>query len=110
MKAAPRIPAPSVLTSHSYNRHGSCKVGLNRNFRLAILVLGAGLGWLSGPLSGPLEYVREVRARRPNLSLKCTGVVEVTWVVDLVEASDGTYSHPHLTMEHYGTIMEQSRI
>ena len=35
-----------------------------------------GLSWLSGPLSGPLDYVRELRARRPNLSLKCTGVVE----------------------------------
>ena len=34
------------------------------------------LSWLKGPLSGPLEYVRELRARRPNLSLKCTGVVE----------------------------------
>lgn len=41
-----------------------------------ILQAFPGLGWLSGPLSGPLEYVREVRARRPNLSLKCTGVVE----------------------------------
>lgn len=65
---------------------------------MVILVLGAGLGWLSGPLSGPLEYVREVRARRPNLSLKCTGVVEAR-VVDLVGPSDGTYSHPRLTVE-----------
>lgn len=41
-----------------------------------ILKLFPGLEWLSGPVSGPLEYVREIRARRPNLSLKCTGVVE----------------------------------
>ncbi|CAJ1383920.1 unnamed protein product, partial [Effrenium voratum] len=34
------------------------------------------LEWLSGQISKPLEYVREIRARRPNLSLKCTGVVE----------------------------------
>ncbi|CAK9003042.1 unnamed protein product [Durusdinium trenchii] len=41
-----------------------------------ILELYPKLRWLKGPLSGPLEYVREIRARRPNLSLKCTGVVE----------------------------------
>ena len=41
-----------------------------------ILTAFPGLSWLSGPLSGPLDYVRELRARRPNLSLKCTGVVE----------------------------------
>ena len=34
------------------------------------------LSWLFGDLSGPLDFVRELRARRPNLSLKCTGVVE----------------------------------
>lgn len=34
------------------------------------------LAWLSGDLSGPLDFVRELRERRPNLSLKCTGVVE----------------------------------
>lgn len=34
------------------------------------------LRWLAGPLSEPLEFVLELRAHRPNLSMKCTGVVE----------------------------------
>ena len=42
----------------------------------AVLKLFPGLSWLFGDLSAPLDFVRELRARRPNLSLKCTGVVE----------------------------------
>ena len=43
---------------------------------LDVLKTFPALSWLSGDLSTPLDFVRELRARRPNLSLKCTGVVE----------------------------------
>eukprot|EP00930_Biecheleria_cincta_P069954 TRINITY_DN57627_c0_g1_i1.p1 TRINITY_DN57627_c0_g1~~TRINITY_DN57627_c0_g1_i1.p1 ORF type:complete len:702 (+),score=127.80 TRINITY_DN57627_c0_g1_i1:52-2157(+) len=42
----------------------------------AVLAEYPALRWLAGPLSEPLEFVLELRAHRPNLSLKCTGVVE----------------------------------
>lgn len=35
-----------------------------------------GLRWLAGPISDPLEFVRELRRRRPSLMLKSSNVVE----------------------------------
>jgi hypothetical protein len=35
-----------------------------------------GLAWLSGPVSGPLQFVRELRQRHQRVCLKCEGVVE----------------------------------
>lgn len=35
-----------------------------------------GLSWLAGKISDPLEFVRELRKRRPNMMLKSSGVVE----------------------------------
>mmetsp|Transcript_33761 Transcript_33761/g.78027 ORF Transcript_33761/g.78027 Transcript_33761/m.78027 type:complete len:658 (+) Transcript_33761:46-2019(+) len=43
---------------------------------VSVLAEYPALGWLSKEVSGPIDFVRELRARRPNLSLKCTGVVE----------------------------------
>jgi len=41
-----------------------------------VLKLFPGLQWLAEPISDPLEFVLELREHRPDLSLKCTGVVE----------------------------------
>eukprot|EP00929_Paragymnodinium_shiwhaense_P114747 TRINITY_DN83242_c0_g1_i1.p1 TRINITY_DN83242_c0_g1~~TRINITY_DN83242_c0_g1_i1.p1 ORF type:complete len:665 (+),score=128.83 TRINITY_DN83242_c0_g1_i1:145-2139(+) len=35
-----------------------------------------GLRWLAGPLSPPLDFVRELRKRRPKLVLRCAGIIE----------------------------------
>merc|ERR1712232_561770 len=35
-----------------------------------------GLAWLNGPVSGALEFVRELRQRHDRVCLKCEGVVE----------------------------------